>query len=101
MRHWTFRQVYVLVLGLLVALGMSFSAVQASDMAVGMAMPGHQMAVSGTADCNACKDVPGGAKLMQCDATCVAPATATLPQSPALLIERHVDRPISRSPMLS
>ena len=91
----------MLMLGLLVALGMSLSVVQASDMAVGMAMPGHQMAASGTADCNACKDVPGGAKLMQCDATCVAPATATVPQYPALLIERPVDRPVSASPVLS
>jgi hypothetical protein len=102
MTRWTFRQICVLMLGLFVALGMSLSAVQASNMAAGMMiMSGHQMSANGTADCAACKDVPGSAKLMQCDATCVAPAVATVPQSPALLIERRVDRPVSQSPTLS
>lgn len=101
MTPWSFRQVYVLMFGLFVALGMSLSAVQASNMAAGMTMSGPQMAANDTADCNACKDVPGGAKLMQCDATCVAPAIATVPQSPALLIERAADSPVSQGPTLS
>lgn len=101
MRHWTFRQVYVLVLGLLVALGMSLSAVQASNMAAGMAMPGHQMAAAGAGHCDGCNDNAGGTKMMVCDATCVAPAMATVPQSLALLIERPVDRPFSQGSTLS
>jgi hypothetical protein len=101
MRRWQFRQAYVLMLGLLVALGMSLSAVQASNMAADMAMSGHQMSASGSGSCNGCNDGAGGAKIMVCDATCVAPATATVPQSPALLIERPVDRPLSPGPALS
>jgi hypothetical protein len=91
----------MLMLGLFVVLGMSLSAVQAGSMAIGMPMPGHQMSGDSTADCSACKDVPGSAKIMQCDATCAAPATATLPQSPTLLFERPVDRPVSQGSTLS
>lgn len=101
MRRWQFRQACVLVLGLLVALGMSLSVVQASNMAADMAMSGHQMSATGTGNCNGCNDGPGGAKLMVCDATCVAPAAATVPQSPAPLIERPLDRPLSQGPALS
>jgi len=101
MRRWQFRQAYVLMLGLLVALGMSLSAVQASNMAAGMVMSSHQMAANGTGNCNGCNDGPGAAKIMMCDAACVAPATATVPQSPALLIEGPVNHPLSQSPTLS
>ena len=97
MRRWQFRQAYTLMFGLLVALGMSLSAVQASNMAADMVMPGHQMSADGTGNCNGCNDGPGGT-MMVCDATCVAPATATLPQSLALLIERPADRPVSQGP---
>ena len=70
-------------------------------MAADMAMPGHQMSADGTGNCNGCNDGAGGTKMMMCDATCVAPAMATLPQSPALLIERPVDRPVSQGLALS
>ena len=101
MRRWQFRQAYMLMLGLLVALGMGLSAVRASNMATGMAMSGHQMAANGTGNCSGCNEIPGGTKMMVCDATCVAPATATMPQSPYLLIERPVDRPVSQGLTLS
>jgi hypothetical protein len=101
MRRWTFRRVCLLMLGLFVAFGVSLSTVQAGNMSVGMPMPGHQMSAGGTADCSACKDIPGGTKMMQCDAACVAPATATLPQSPTLQFERPMDRPLSQSSILS
>jgi hypothetical protein len=101
MTSWKLRRVYVLMLGLFVALSMSLSAVQASSMAMGMPMPGHQMSADGMGDCSACKDIPGTAKMMQCDATCVAPATAILPQSPTLLFARPVDRPVSQGLILS
>lgn len=101
MTSWTLRRVSTLLLGLFVALGMSLSAVQAGSMAVGMPMADHQMSAGGTTDCNACKDIPGSAKMTQCDPTCVAPATATLPQSLTLLFERPLDRPLSQGSILS
>jgi len=99
MRRTPFRQVYVLMLGLFVALGMSLSAVQAS-MASGMSMSGQQMSAAGMGDCSSCQDGPMGAKVMICDASCVTAVSATLPQFAALLIQRPVDRPPSHSPML-
>jgi hypothetical protein len=101
MRRTPFRQVYVLMLGLFVALGMSLSVVQASGMAAGMSMSGPQMSATGMGDCSSCKGGPMGAKVMICDASCVAAVNATLPQFAALLIQRAVDRPQSHSPMLS
>jgi hypothetical protein len=80
---------------------MSFSVVQASNMAAGMTMAGQQMSGSGMSDCGSCKDGPGGAKIMVCDAACAAPANATLPQFAALLIQRAVDQPLSQSPIPS
>jgi hypothetical protein len=101
MRRAPFRQVYVLMLGLLVALSMGLSVVQASNMAAGMSMSGQQMSASGMGDGSSCKDGPGGGKVMVCDATCVAPVNATVPQFASLLIERPVDRPLSQFPILS
>ena len=101
MRRAPFRQVYVLMLGLLLALGMSLSVVQASNMAAGMTMSGKQMSASGMGDCSSCKDIPGGGKIMVCDATCAAPVNATLPQFAALLIQLPAERPLSQSPILS
>jgi hypothetical protein len=101
MRRAPFRQVYVLMLGLLVALGMSLSVVQASHMAAGMTMSGQQMSASGMGACGSCKDGPGGAKVMICDAGCVATVNATVPQFAALLIKRPLDHLLSQSPVLS
>jgi hypothetical protein len=96
-----FRQVYVLMLGLLVTLGMSLSVVQASNMATGMTMAGQQMPANGMDHCGPCKDGPGGAKIMVCDAACAAPVNATVPQFAALLIKLPVNHPLSQSPVLS
>lgn len=82
----------MLGLGLLVALGMGLSAVQAGNMAMKMATSEH-MVSSGTDYCGQCGDQPGGAKTMVCEATCVAPAAATLPQSLAVTFDRAVDYP--------
>ena len=101
MKRAPFRQVYVLMLGLLVALGMTLSVVQASNMAAGMGMSGPQMSASGMGDCSSCKDIPGGAKVMVCDATCAAPVNATFPQLTALLIEHPLDRPVFQATILS
>jgi hypothetical protein len=100
MRRGSFRQFFVLMLGLLVAMGMSLSVVQASNMAAGMTMSGETMSV-GMDHCASCKVNPDGAKGMTCGATCVAPMNATVPQFDALLVELPVDRPVSHCPMLS
>jgi hypothetical protein len=89
----------MLVLGLVVALGMGLSAVQAGDMAVKMATSGH-MASSGTDNCGQCGDQLGGGKTMVCEATCVAPAAATLPQSLTVTFDRGADYPSWRSARL-
>jgi hypothetical protein len=102
MRCGPFRWVvYVLMLGLLVAFGMSLSVVQASNMAMGMTMSAPQMSASGMDDCGSCKDGPGGVKSMVCNATCAAPVNATVPQFAVLLIKLPVNRPLSRPPILS
>jgi hypothetical protein len=89
------------MLGLLVAFGMSLSVVQAGAMAAGMAMSAQHMAASGMSDCGSCKDSPGGAKAMVCDAACAAAVIATVPQFAVLMIHVSVDRPLFQSPMLS
>lgn len=96
-----FRQVYVLMLGLLMALGMSLSVVQASNMTADMTMAGQQMSGSGMGDCGLCKDGPSRAKIMVCDAACTAPVNATAPQFAALRIKLPVDHALSQSPDLS
>lgn len=101
MRHSPFRQVYVLMLGLLVALGMSLSAVQASKMATGMAMSGHQMSASGMGDCNSCKDDHGGAQMTACDVACVMAMNATMPQLVVFVMRLPADRPVSQPVTLS
>lgn len=100
MRRSSFRRLSVLVLGLLVALGMGLSAVQASDMAMKMAISGH-MASSGTGTCDQCGDQPGSSKTMVCEATCVAPAAATLPQVLTVTFDRVADYPSWRPAKMS
>jgi hypothetical protein len=97
----TFRQICRLILGFLLALGMSLSVVQAGAMAAGMAMPAHQMVASGMHDCGACKSTPAGAKGMVCDAACAAGVIATVPELSMLMIRLTVDRPLFDSPMPS
>jgi hypothetical protein len=79
---------------------MSLSAVQASNMAAKMAVSGEEMA-SGASKCGSCNDDMSGAMTMACDAICVAPVTATVPQTAALLIERPLDRPLTNAEVLS
>lgn len=88
------------MLGLLVTLGIGLSAVQASNMAAKMAISGEEMA-SGDSDCGSCSGDMGGAKTMACEAVCIAPVTATVPDTSALRIDRPVDRPLMSAPALS
>jgi hypothetical protein len=99
MRRWQLRQAFVLVLGLFVALGMSLSTVQATNMAAKMAISGKEMA-SSASDCSSCAGDMGEAKTMACDAVCVAPVIATAPQTYALRIDRPVDRPLTHAPAI-
>ncbi|HEY3145067.1 MAG TPA: hypothetical protein VGJ75_01895 [Dongiaceae bacterium] len=101
MATWTFRRVYMLMLGLLLALGMSLSVVQAGAMAAGMAMSAQQMSANGMGDCSSCKDSPGGAKSMVCDAACTAAVIATMPQLAVLMIRLPAEHPLFQSSMLS
>jgi hypothetical protein len=80
-----FPRACLLVLGLFVVLGLSLSVVQASGMAARMGM-------ADMAGCDGCKDMPGNAKATSCGAACVALAAATVPEFPALLIERPLAR---------
>src|SRR5262245_50792385 len=100
MKRMPFRQILMLMLGLLVALGMSVSAIQASSMAAGAIMSG-QMFAGGMGHCGSCKDDPGGAKAVACDAACAIPLNATNPQLVALLIEHPLDRPVFQAPVPS
>lgn len=85
----------MLLLGFVVVLGMSLSAIQVNAM--GMSMPGTTM--SGMRDCAGCKDMPSGAKNVVCDAACAAAVVVTLPQVSVLAIWLTMDRPLFQSPM--
>ena len=85
----------MLLLGIVVVLGMSLSAVQVNAM--GMDMPGTTM--SGMHDCGGCKDMPSGAKNMVCDAACTVAVVAAAPQVSMLVIRLTMDRPLLQSPM--
>ena len=91
----------MLMLGLLLALGISLSVVQAGAMAAGMATSAHQMSANGMSDCDSCKDSPGGAKSMVCDAACTVVVIVTVPQLAVLVIRLSAEHPLFQSPMLS
>lgn len=86
------RHVFALLLAVFVTVGVSVSAVQASTMAVNMAMaskadlamtsetgmPG--MGVASDSDCKAClKGTGDSGNPMHCPPTCIAPVLAVLP----------------------
>jgi hypothetical protein len=86
MKRWPLRQVLALMLGVLLALGMSLSAVQASDMALAMAATGG----AGSDDCSSgCGGDDGGkdAKAMTCAAVCIPPAVAVLAPTPSVAFD--------------
>ena len=78
MTNWSVRQIFALVLGVFVTLGVSLSVVQASDMAVKMATT-SDMGASDHGDCHGCGDSHAGkTKPMVCTVAC--PVSAALPQ---------------------
>lgn len=76
------RRLLALLLGVLVALGMSFSAVQASGMAVKMTIA-SDMSGSGQGGCSGCTD-DGGAQAGMCHPACTVAAVAVLPSGPVV-----------------
>lgn len=101
MTTWTFRRVCRLMLGLLLSLGMSLSVLQPSGMAAGMAMSMQHMAGSGMGDCGSCKDNPGSAKSMVCDAACAAAVVVSVPYWAVAVVRLPADHLLFQSPMLS
>lgn len=73
---WSPRQVFALLLAVFVTFGLGLSVVQASNMAVKMAMT-SDMGASGHGDCHGCDDNAAKAKPMVCAVVC--PVSAALP----------------------
>lgn len=82
MKRWSIRQLVALFLTVFVTVGMSLTVVQASDMAVKMAVASDTGAV-GHSDCHGCPtgSGDGGMKAMGCAAICVTPVLAMLGQN--------------------
>ena len=78
------RQIFALLLGVFVALGMSPAPVQAGGMVGKMAkmIVTSGMDASGYGDCGGCAGGDGGgAKAMACGTICIAPVFAVPPQA--------------------
>lgn len=74
------RHVFALLLAAFVAVGLSLSSVQASDMAIKMAMA-SDMSMSADSDCTGCPDEGSeGGKMTVCPQVCIAPVLAIVPQ---------------------
>lgn len=95
MKRWSARQLVALFLAVFVTVGMSLSAVQASDMTAKMAMA-SDMGASSHGGCDGC---PGGGnddgmKAMPCATVCVAPVLAVLPQVVGMVLVQRPGSPI-------
>jgi len=88
------------MLGVFVALGVSLSAIQASDMTIKMASA-SAMGGSGDGGCGGC-DGGGndGAKGMACAAVCTAPVLAVVPQAFSLTLTQTLHPPMRPYPFL-
>lgn len=71
MKRWSSRRVFTLLLGVFLALGMSLSVVQASDMTAKMAMTSG-MSDSGQGGCDACGGGDGNTNAGTCMPMCTA-----------------------------
>lgn len=99
MKHWTPRQLIALVLGVMFALGISLSAVQATEMAVKMSAA----AAMGTAAPDGCGGGCGGddgaASAGSCVMVCPNVFQALVPASgPIVTIDLSEPRPIGEFP---
>ncbi|EFI53379.1 MULTISPECIES: hypothetical protein [Afipia] len=96
MKRWSATQLVALFLAVFVTVGMSLSAVQASDMTAKMAMA-SDMGAPGHNGCDCC---PSGGndndmKAMPCAAFCVAPVLAVLPQVTGMALVQRPGSPIA------
>lgn len=79
MNNWSIRQIFALMLGVFVTLGMSASVVAASNMAVKM-VTSSDVSTTGHGDCHGCDgDNSGKVKPMVCTVGCVAPPSIGFP----------------------
>jgi len=79
MKRWSSRRLSALLLAVFLALGMTLSAVQASDMAAKMAMASN-MGATGQGGCDACGGGDdGNTKADTCIPMCTASVPALLP----------------------
>lgn len=77
MNRASFRQVFVLLLGILITLGMGLSVVQASIMNLQMVNMASEMTMSGSDNCSACGKLGDAKGMAACVAsTCVAPSAS-------------------------
>jgi len=98
MKRARLRQIFALMLGFVVALGMSASAIQATDMAVKMTLASHIGAMDNPA-CDGCGDGQG-MKATSCGVVCVAPVVAALPQAVTVMRVDARELPIPIQPRL-
>lgn len=77
MNRASFRQVFVLLLGIFVTLGMGLSVVQASTMTHKMESMASEMSMPGGDNCNACGKLGDVKGMAACAASaCVAPSAS-------------------------
>ena len=102
MNRWPSRRAFALVLGVLLALGMTVSAVQAGGMVVKMVSMASTMGATGQGGCDGCgsddgKAAAAGACLSVCttQALAVLPPTFSVSLVPAkdLSLPRHATPP--------
>lgn len=95
MARWSLRQVFALLLAVFVTVGLSVSVVQASNMAVNMAMS-SDMGVSAHHECHDCDGDTGKTRSMVCTVTCVAPVSADLPHVGPVSLVTIPTKPVLR-----
>lgn len=85
MKRWSARKLVVMFLAVFVTVGMSLSAVQATDMSVKMAMT-TDMSGSTHDGCPGCPNGGGdhGMKATMCSVVCAVPVVAVLPQGTSM-----------------
>jgi hypothetical protein len=96
--RWSARPLLALLIAVCVAAGLAMSPVQASDMAVKMAMGADagvsSMAMPSDDGCSGCPDQNAdNGKMTACPQACVAPAVAVLPDGLAFAIVLPAPRP--------
>lgn len=98
MKRWPSRRVFALLLGAFLALGMSLSVVQASDMTVKMISSVSDMGAAGQGGgCDGCGGGDEGkAKIGACLSVCMTSAFAVLPSASPVKVVQTSDLPLRR-----